>query len=216
MRIGMLGTGSVGQTLGTKLVSLGHEVRMGSREKGNEKAVGWAKAAGPKASQGSFADAASFGELLFNCTSGRHSLEALRAAGEPNLSGKVLVDVANPLELSKGAPPTLAVANSDSLAEQIQRAFPKAKVVKALNTISAALMVNPQRLGGDHDLFVCGDDAAARRQVVSLLKEGFGWRTVHDLGDLTAARGMEAWLLLWARLMGAFGSADFNLHIVRG
>jgi predicted dinucleotide-binding enzyme len=158
VRIGVLGTGEVGNRLGTKLVSLGHEVKMGSRTAKNPKAVEWAKANGPKASAGTFADAAKHGEVVFNCTSGSASLEALKQAEAGNLRGKVLIDVANPLDFSKGMPPSLAVSNTDSLAEQIQRGFPDAKVVKTLNTTSNPVMVNPGLLPGEHDVFVCGND----------------------------------------------------------
>ena len=145
MRIGMLGTGSVGQALATRLVELGHDVCMGSRGSGNENASEWAKTAGAGSSFGTFADAASFGELLFNCTAGAHSLEALAAAGEDAIAGKVLVDVANPLDFSQGTL-ALTVTNTDSLAEQIQRAFPRARVVKALNTVNYKLMADPSIL----------------------------------------------------------------------
>src|SRR5437660_4098189 len=141
MRIGVLGTGGVGQTIATKLVELGHEVTMGSRSAGNEKAAEWAAGAGEGASEGSFADAAAHSELVFNCTAGTASVDALRAAGEEELRGKVLVDVANPLDFSHGMPPLLSVCNDDSLGEQIQRAFPDTRVVKALNTISVRVMV---------------------------------------------------------------------------
>src|SRR5919199_3123972 len=143
MRIGVLGTGMVGQTLATKLVELGHEVTMGARAAGNEKAAEWASGADEGAAEGSFADAAAHGELVFNCTAGTASLDALRAAGAEELRGKVLVDVANPLDGSTGFPPALSVANDDSLGEQIQREFADARVVKALNTISASVMVEP-------------------------------------------------------------------------
>jgi hypothetical protein len=216
MKIAVLGTGIVGEAISTKLVALGHEVKMGSRTAGNAKAAAWAKGAGARASHGTFRDAAASGELVFNCTSGAASLEALRSAGAENLGGKPLVDVANPLDFSRGMPPSLTVCNTGSLAEQIQHAFPEARVVKALNTLSASLMVNPARLaGGDHDVLVCGNDADAKRRVTALLTEGFGWKNVVDLGDLTAARGMEAWLLLWIRLYGAFASGNFNLKLVR-
>jgi 8-hydroxy-5-deazaflavin:NADPH oxidoreductase len=140
MKLAVLGTGIVGATIASKLVALGHEVRMGSRTTGNERAVAWAEEAGAGASEGTFADAATFGEVVFNCTAGTASLEALSAAGEENLAGKVLVDVANPLDFSQGMPPTLAVCNTDSLGEQIQRAFPDARVVKTLNTVNAEVM----------------------------------------------------------------------------
>ena len=174
MRIGILGTGDVGARLGTKLVSLGHDVKMGSRIAPNAKAAEWAKANGPRASSGTFADAAKFGEAVFNCTAGSVSLEALKMAGAENLSGKVLVDVANPLDFSKGMPPTLTVCNTDSLGEQIQRAFADAKVVKALNTMSNEVMVNPQLVPGEHDTFLCGNDPQAKAKVVEILRPSGG------------------------------------------
>jgi predicted dinucleotide-binding enzyme len=214
VRIGILGTGVVGQTLGGKLVELGHEVKLGSRTSANEKAAKWVGQHGSRASQGTFAEAASFGEMVFNCTSGMVSLEALRSGGSANLAGKVLVDVANPLDFSHGMPPTLSVCNSDSLGEQIQRAFPDAKVVKALNTMNAGVMVNPSSVPGDHDVFICGNDAGAKSQTSDLLRS-FGWRTIVDLGDISGARGVEMLLPLWLRLMGTFKTATFNFHIAR-
>ena len=215
MKIGILGTGMVGQTIGGKLVSLGHEVKMGSRDAKNEKAAAWVSKAGRGASQGTFADAAGFGEIVFNCTNGMGSIDALKSAGAATLRGKVLVDVANPLDFSKGMPPTLFVGNGDSLGEMIQRTFPEARVVKALNTVNANVMVNPGRLSGDHDVFVCGNDAGAKAQVIRLLKDEFGWKTVHDIGDITAARATESYIHLGLRLYGALQSADFNVHVVR-
>ncbi|HVR02140.1 MAG TPA: NAD(P)-binding domain-containing protein [Polyangia bacterium] len=215
MKIGVFGTGTVGNTIATKLAKLGHEVKMGSRTAGNAKAAEWVKASGAKASQGTFAEAAAFGELLFNCTSGVGALAALELAGKKNIGGKILVDVSNPLDFSKGMPPSLTVCNTDSLAEQIQRAFPEAKVVKALNTMNANLMVDPSLLKGDHDVFVCGNDADAKAQVTELLKGGFGWKHVVDVGDLTAARGQEMFVIFWVRLFSAGGSPMFNVHVVR-
>ena len=214
MKFGVLGSGMVGSTIATKLVSLGHEVKVGSRNAANGKAAAWAASAGRGASQGTFADAAAFGEIVFNCTAGVGSIDALRSAGASALRGKILIDIANPLDFSKGMPPTLFVSNGDSLGETIQRTFPEAKVVKALNTVNAGLMVAPGRLRGDHDLFVCGNDAGAKAQVVRFLKEEFGWKSVIDLGDITAARGTESYLLLWLRLYGALQTADFNVHVV--
>ena len=216
MRIGVLGTGMVGQTIASKLVGLGHEVRMGSRTAGNEKAAEWVEAAGGNASQGTFADAAEFGELLFNCTAGGASLEALEQAGEPALAGKVLVDVANTLDFSHGRPPTLTVCNTDSLGEQIQRRFPQTRVVKALNTVNCQVMVDPGLVSGDHDVFLCGDDEGAKGEVVSLL-ESFGWKAeqVVDLGGIGASRGTEMYLALWVRLIGTVGSPHFNVKVVR-
>jgi len=214
MKFGVLGSGMVGSAIAGKLVSRGHEVRMGSRTAANEKAAAWVSSAGKGASQGTFADAAAFGEIVFNCTSGAGSLDALKSAGAQNLLGKVLVDVANPLDFSKGMPPTLFVSNEDSLAERIQAALPDTNVVKALNTINANVMVNPGRVPGETDVFVCGNDAGAKAQVIRILKQDFGWTTVIDLGDLTAARGTESYLHLWLRLMGALKTADFNVKVV--
>ena len=214
MKFGVLGSGMVGSAIAGKLVSRGHEVKMGSRTANNEKAAAWVSSAGKGASQGTFADAAAFGEIVFNCTSGAGSLDALKSAGAQNLLGKVLVDVANPLDFSKGMPPTLFVSNDDSLAERIQAALPETNVVKALNTINANVMVNPGRVPGETDVFVCGNDAGAKAQVIRILKQDFGWTTVIDLGDLTAARGTESYLHLWLRLMGSLKTADFNVKVV--
>jgi len=215
MKIAILGTGTVGETLGSKLVALGHEVRMGSRTANNEKAVAWTRKAGARASQGTFADAAAFGELVFNCTAGTASLEAVKAAGAQGLNGKVLVDVSNPLDFSKGFPPTLSVSNTDSLGEQLQRAFPDVKVVKALNTVAATVMVDPAMLSQPTDILISGNDAGAKKQVSQILTEGFGWQRVVDLGDITAARGMEMILPLWLRLYQTLGTPNFNFQIVR-
>ncbi len=215
MKIGVLGTGMVGATIATKLIALGQEVMMGSRNAGNEKAVAWAQANGANASQGSFAQAARFGEILFNCTQGTASIEALQSAGADNLKGKILIDVANPLDFSRGMPPTLSVCNTDSLGEQIQRTFPEAKVVKTLNTVNCEVMVNPALVPGEHDIFVCGNDAEAKARVVEILKQQFGWRSVIDLGDISAARATEQMLPIWLRLYGLLGGPHFNFRVVR-
>jgi 8-hydroxy-5-deazaflavin:NADPH oxidoreductase len=215
MRIGVLGTGMVGAAIGGKLVALGHEVMMGSREAGNEKALAWAESAGAGASEGSFADAAGFGELVVNCTAGVHSLEALQAAGSANLAGKVLVDVANPLDFSAGMPPSLTVVNTDSLGEQLQRSFPDMRVVKALNTMNCEVMVDPGRVAGEHDVFLCGDDESAKHEVAELLAS-FGWPAdrIRDLGGIRSARGTEMYLPLWLSLLGVLGTGDFNIAVV--
>ena len=217
MRFGVLGTGIVGQTLGTKLAELGHEVTMGSRQAGNEKAVAWAEATGESAHEGSFADAARSGDVVINATAGTASLDALGAAGADNLAGKVLVDVANPLDFSGGMPPKLSVCNTDSLAEQIQRSFPDARVVKALNTVNASVMVEPSLVAPSHTVFVCGNDADAKSQVREVLG-WFGWAAddVMDLGDISASRGLEMYLPLWLRLWGASGTGVLNIKVVVG
>ena len=215
MQIAVLGTGMVGNAIGTKLIELGHQVKMGSRATNNEKAVAWAKANDSNASQGTFADAAAFGEIVFNCTSGIASLEALKLASAKNLKGKILLDIANPLDFSKGMPPSLSVCNTDSLSEQIQRTFPDAKVVKTLNTMNCNLMVNPSLVPGDHDVFVSGNDAEAKTKVTEILTKWFGWKSVIDLGDITTARGTEMMLPLWVRLFGKFQSGMFQFKVVR-
>lgn len=215
MKIAILGTGMVGSTIATKLVKLGHEVKMGSRTPDNAKAAEWVKAAGGKASQGTYAEAAAFSELAFNCTAGVGSLAALEAAGKKNLAGKILIDVSNPLDFSKGMPPSLSVCNTDSLGEQIQRALPDTKVVKALNTINCNIMVDASLVKGEHDVFMCGNDAAAKGRVAELLTGSFGWKNVIDLGDLTAARGQEMYVAFWVRLWGAAGTSNFNIHVAK-
>ncbi|MGZ5309236.1 MAG: NADPH-dependent F420 reductase [Solirubrobacterales bacterium] len=216
MEIGVLGTGMVGQAIATKLVELGHEVTMGSRQAGNENAVAWAKEAGEAAAEGSFADAAGHGELVVNCTAGVASLEALDAAGKENLSGKTLIDVANPLDASQGFPPTLAFCNDDSLGERIQAAFPEARVVKALNTMNCQVMVEPTRVPGEHAVFMSGEDEDAKRGVSELLGS-FGWpgKRIVDLGGIRTARGTEMYLPLWLNLYSRLETGDFNIAVLR-
>ena len=217
MKIGVLGTGTVGQKLAGKLVELGHEVRMGSRDAGNEKAGAWADQAGELASTGAFADAAAFGEVVLNATAGVAALDALRAAGADNLAGKTLIEVSNPLDFSQGMPPRLSVCNDDSIAEQVQREFADARVVKAFNTMPNELMVNPGAVDEDHTLLIAGNDEDAKRQVIELA-QSFGWseESILDLGDVTAARGMEMYLPLWIRLMGVTGGRLVTVKVVSG
>ncbi|MET4145995.1 NAD(P)-binding domain-containing protein [Arthrobacter sp. UYCo732] len=226
MKIAILGTGMVGRTLAGALSRLGHEVVVGTRDPGETlarsgpDAMGtppfseW-HAANQRIAVGSFADAAAAGELVVNATNGAGALAALSAAGSANLSGKVLLDVSNPLDFSQGMPPVLNPVNTDSNAERIQSSFPDARVVKSLNTMNAALMVDPGRVaGGDHSVFVSGDDADAKTTVTELL-EALGHRDIIDLGDITTARGAEMMLPVWLRLWSALGTPDFNFKIVR-
>jgi predicted dinucleotide-binding enzyme len=214
MKVGVLGTGMVGSAIATRLVELGHEVCMGSRQPDSEKAVKWAESAGDRASSGDFADAASFGEIAFNCTAGDGSVDAVTSARE-GLADKLLIDVANALDFSNG-PPVIEATDRDSLAEQIQRAVPDAHVVKSLNTVNNDVMVDPALVPGDHVIFLSGDDQEAKRQATEVLGE-FGWPEdrVIDLGDITTARGPEAYVGLWLRLMGALGSSQFNIGLFR-
>lgn len=228
MNVGVFGTGVVGQSIAQKLVELGHVVIIGTRDVNatlsntlpnqygmppfsewykNQKAV----------KLGTFAEAAEHAELLFNCSSGKASLEVLKLAGEKNLRGKIPIDISNPLDFSKGFPPSLTVCNTDSLAEQVQRTFPELKVVKTLNTVNATVMVRPSVVPEDHNLFICGNDVDARTSVVELLKS-FGWKESNmlDLGDITNARATEMLLPIWVRLYGKLQTPMFNFKIVIG
>jgi predicted dinucleotide-binding enzyme len=218
MNIAVLGTGMVGKALATKLVNIEHQVMMGSRTANSDAAQEWLRSIGGKAKVGTFAEAAAFGEIVLDCTNGAHSVAALRQAGAANLRGKILIHVGNPLDTSKGMPPSLTMCNIDSLGEQVQREFPDVRVVKALNTVNCDIMVEPSRVPGDHDLFICGNDAAAKREVAGWLSEWFGWKSTNivDLGDITNSRGTEMFLALWVRLWGALGTPHFNIHVIRG
>ena len=195
MKVGVLGTGDVGKALGHGFVALGHQVRMGSRLATNEKARAWAKAEGPLASAGNFRDAAAFGEVVVLATLGVANEEALSLAGPDEFRGKVLVDTTNPLDFSGGFPPKLAVGHTDSGGERVQRHLPGARVVKAFNTVGSAHMFRPDFPGGPPDMFLCGNDDAAKRKVEGILKE-FGWGAV-DLGGIEASRLLEPMCMAW-------------------
>jgi predicted dinucleotide-binding enzyme len=227
MRIAILGTGTVGQTLAAKLADLGHQVTIGTRDVtetlardakdafGNPPYKVWA-AAHPTVALDTLARAAANGEVVINALSGAGTLAGLAAAGEANLANKILIDIANPLDFSKGMPPSLFVVNTDSLAEQIQRQFPLTRVVKALNTVNAYVMVDPAKVaGGEHSMFVSSNDVEARKQVAGWLREWFGWRDVIELGDITTARGTEMLLPLWVRTWGALGTPMFAFRVAR-
>lgn len=224
MKIGVLGTGGVGQTIAAKLADLGHDVMIGTRDVGIARARTQADWRGvsfaawlqqhEQVRLGTFADAAAHGELLFNCTSGTVSLDALALAGADNLADKILIDISNPLDYSTGTL-LLTVCNTDSVGEQIQRAFPRLKVVKALNTMNASVMVDPALVPGEHAVFVGGNDVQASATVTEFLKSQFGWRQVIDLGDITSARALEMMLPLWVRLMPALGTITFNFAVAR-
>jgi predicted dinucleotide-binding enzyme len=225
MHIAVLGTGMVGQALAGRLASLGHTVTVGTRDPqatlartepdgmGNPPFAAWL-AGHPDVTLASFGDAAAGAELLVLAGNGGAAADMLGAAGAANLAGKVVLDISNPLDFSAGFPPSLFVKDTDSLAEQLQRAFPEARFVKSLNTLNASLMVDPASLGQGSTVFVSGDDADAKATVTVLLKE-FGHDDVLDLGGLETARGTEMWLPLWLRLMGALGTPHFNIKVVR-
>src|SRR3954452_293601 len=226
MRIAVFGTGTVGRALAAAFGRLGHGVVLGTRDPGETASRARPDPMGGPpfkewhAEHGSipletFADAADAADLVVNATNGASSLAALAAAGEARLAGKVLMDVSNPLDFSQGMPPVLNPVKTESLGERIQRAFPEARVVKTLNTMNAGLMVDPRRLaGGEHSVFVSGDDAEAKKVVTGLLEE-LGHRDIIDLGDITTARGAEMVMPLWLRLFGTLGTPDFNFKVVR-
>ena len=212
MKAGVLGSGMVGQAISARLAELGHDVMIGTRDP--NKLSEW-HTSHKDVKIGSFAGTARHGEIIFNAANGAASLDVLNMAGESNLNGKVLVDISEPLDFSKGMPPSLFVSNTDSLGEQIQRAFPQVKVVKTLNTVTANVMVYPQHVAnGDHHVFLSGNDTQAKQQVVDILKN-FGWIHILDLGDLSTARGTEMYLPFWLRLWGALGTGMFNVKVMK-
>ncbi|MEV6431345.1 NAD(P)-binding domain-containing protein [Nocardia sp. NPDC051463] len=215
MKVAVLGTGEVGRRLASKLVELGHAVTLGSRTADNAAATAWAGETG--GAHGTFAEAAADAELVINATSGTVSLAALTAAGAANLSGKVVVDVSNALDFSGGFPPKLVIPEAGSVAEQLQQAFPTARVVKTLNTMNNQLMVDPSRISGRHHVFLSGDDESAKSEVAALLNS-FGWTSeqIIDLGALETARSTEPLVLLWVSLHSKLGTEDINYAVVTG
>lgn len=225
MKIGVLGTGIVGRSHAARLTELGHEVTMGTRDVARSLAVSNSDTMGnpplrewldrnPQVRLGTFSEAAKHGDMVINAINGQHAMEALKMAGEEHLQGKTIMDISNPLDFSKGMPPSLFISNNDSLGEQVQKAYPKAKVVKTLNTVNAILQVDPRKLlEGDHSAFVSGNDAEAKNMVVQILK-GYGWKGIIDLGDITTARGAEMVLPIWVRLFGILKTPMFNFKIV--
>jgi predicted dinucleotide-binding enzyme len=229
MKTAVFGTGIVGQVLSNRLAELGHSVTIGTRDinktvartekdaYGNPPFGEWYKKNKNTLKLTTYSEAASSSEIIFNCTLGQGSVEALKQAGSANLKGKIIIDVSNPLDFSKGAPPSLSPGNTDSLGELIQRTFPEAKVVKTLNTMNCFLMVNPGALPGDHNVFVSGNDAAAKSTAKEILKS-FGWidSNIIDLGDITTARGTEQLLPIWIRLYTVLQNPMFNFKIAVG
>lgn len=212
-KFAVLGAGMVGHALAGKLVSLGYPVMMGSRDESAAKAAAWAQQAGPLATSGTYTQAAGFGEIVINALQGAACLPVLGDL-KASLAGKLLIDIANPLDFSQGPPPRLFVSNTSSLAEEIQKVLPTTRVVKTLNTMHAPVMVDPGLVPGHHEVFVSGDDEGAKARVIELLKS-FGWQAPIDLGGLDSSRGTEQWLALWFRLYGRLGTGVFNLRLVR-
>jgi predicted dinucleotide-binding enzyme len=213
MRIGVLGSGAVGRTIASKLAYRGHDVIISTRDR--SKLTDWLDGAGSGARAGTLEETAAHGEMLFNCVAGMASVEALQSAAA-NLAGKILIDLANPLDFSRGMPPSLSVCNTDSLGERIQAALPDTHVVKTLNTVNAEVMVDPHKVAnGDHHIFVSGNNDEAKTRVTEFLREAFGWKLIIDLGDITTARGTEMILPVWVRLWGALDTHLFNFKVVQ-
>src|SRR6266446_1480648 len=218
MKIGILGTGEVGNLVGSRLIENGHQVMMGGREPDNPKGLDFVKKhSSQNASYGTFAEASGFGEIVFNATNGRFALASLKLA-DTDFAGKIIIDVANPLDFTS-QPPTLfsEFANTNSIGESIQNTYPKSKVVKTLNTLGMALGVNPKQLNnGDHSIFISGDDESAKTKTQTLLTE-FGWKSenILDIGDITGARAMEGFLPLSVRLRMSFGMPTFNIKVIK-
>lgn len=229
MKTAVFGTGIVGQVIANRLSGLGYSVVVGTRDVtktlartdkdayGNPAFAEWYKQNKNTVKLSSYAEAAASSEIIFNCTMGQNSFDALKQADSANLNGKIIIDLSNPLDFSKGMPPSLSPVNTDSLGELIQRTFPEAKVVKTLNTMNCFLMVNPAALPGDHSVFVSGNDAEAKSKAKEILN-AFGWKNnnIIDLGDITTARGTEQLLPIWIRLYTALQNPMFNFNIVIG
>jgi len=205
VKIGILGTGDVGRALGTGFVALGHEVRIGARSANHEKALEWVGEMGAHASQSTFADAAGFGEVVVFATLGVANPDVVKAIGPESVAGKVVIDVTNPLDFSKGFPPDLAIKGDDSGGETLQRLIPAGKVVKAFNIVGNALMFRPELPGGPPDMFIAGDDAGAKATVTKILGD-FGWPNVIDMGGIASSRWLEAMCIAWVLACSATGN----------
>ena len=216
MNIAILGTGMVGATVGKKLTDLGYKVMMGSRTSDNEKALAWVKKCGANASAGKFSEAAAFGEIIFLCTNGAVTIEVIGLSGKENFNGKTVIDITNPLDFSKGMPPTLIpeLSNTNSLGEEVQKTLPDAKVVKTLNTVNCEIMIAPDKLSEETSIYISGNETAAKEKVTEILRS-FGWKSIIDLGDISTARGTEMILPLWIRLWGTLKTGHFNFKIVK-
>ena len=206
MNVGILGTGDVGKALGRGFIALGHAVKMGARDARNDKAIAWARETGAQASFGTFSDAASFGDVIVLATLGTANESALTMAGPEHFRAKVLIDTTNPLDFTRGMPPTLAVSGNDSGGERVQRLLPDARVVKAFNTVGNAFMFRPDFPGGPPDMFICGNDDGAKAQVAGILKD-FGWGVV-DVGSIECSRYLEAMCMVW--VLSAMRAGTWN------
>jgi predicted dinucleotide-binding enzyme len=215
-KFGVFGTGMVGNAIGKKLIDLGQQVMMGSRTIDNQKAIEWSNVNGNNASNGTFEDAAKFGDLIFNCTKGEIAIDVIKSAGIENFNGKTFIDISNPLEFQKDSAPILIphYTNTTSLAEHIQNTIPAAHVVKTLNIVNCEVMVNPSKSGGDPTMFMSGNNADAKEEVRKIL-QSFGWNDIIDLGDITTARGTEMMLPIWLRTYIATKNPHIAFKIIR-
>ena len=219
MNIGILGTGAVGEALASALIENGHAVKMGSRTATNERAQAWAKKAGQYASYGTFNEAAAFGDLLFLCLNGAYALDAVGTIQPENIDGKIILDLTNPLDFSQGMPPSIleGYGNTTSLGEQLQEALPTAHIVKTLNTVNYNLMIDARKVdNGNHNLFICGNDADAKNKAMHFLVDNFHWKPEYliDLGSIESARCTEAIVPFWVLVYRSIGTPLFNFKIV--
>lgn len=215
MKYGILGAGDVACSIGSKLIALGHEVMLGSRNAGNEKAGNWATANGELASHGTFADAARFGERAFLCVQGIHSLEVIESVGAESLAGKILIDQTNPYIYKDGhISLDSRWSGTTCLGEEIQKLLPQTKVVKTLNYLCSHLMVAPQQLPETVTGFYCGNDVEAKGMVAELLKD-FGWQDTMDLGDISMSRYTEMLGAFWPAVYGQLKHMNWGFKLVR-
>jgi predicted dinucleotide-binding enzyme len=214
MKIGILGSGPVGRSLGKGFASNGHDVRLGSRTPGKQEVQDWLKTTKGKVSAGTFSEAARHGDVLVLCCLGEAAEEVIKLSGMNNLDGKLVIDATNPLDFSKGMPPGLFVGTSDSLGERVQRMLPNAKVVKCFNMVNNQTMTNPRMKEGLPDMIICGNNDAAKQQVAGLLKE-FGWGEPIDIGGIDGSRWLEAYTALWVRLAIKLGSWSIAAKILK-
>ncbi len=214
MKVGILGSGDVAKALGTAFVTLGHEVKLGSRTAGNPKAVEWAKGTKGKGSAGTFADSSGFGEVLVLATLGVATADAIRLAGVSHFDGKVVIDATNPLAFSAQGAPSLAIGLTTSAGEENQKAVPKARVVKAFNIVGNPHMFRPTFPNGPPDMYICGNDAAAKKQVEKLLHD-FGWPSVIDIGGIEGSRELESLCVLWVKSAVSLGNFNVAFKLLR-
>lgn len=210
VRVGVLGSGDVGRVLAAGFAGLGHDVTIGSRTP--EKLRDWAETNGPRLTAGTFEEAARFGDILVLATLGVSTEEAMHLAGLPHFENKVVLDTTNPLDFTT-TPPTLSISGRDSLGERIQRLVPRAKVVKAFNTVGNAHMVHPKFGGGPPDMFVCGNDDGAKK-IAAQICDAFGWG-VADIGSIEGARYLEAMCMTWVLYGMRNGTWDHAFKLLK-